>query len=169
MRDEGQQAATITPTGTATSAANAASHDGAPSVAERLEREPVIWLSTIRPDGRPHVVPVWFTWDGETITFFSKPHAQKVRNVQANPNVMIALGVADETMDVELIEGEAEVVDEPAADVAPGRLDKYAALMARVGLTLEQFVQTYSQVIRIHPTRILGWGGPGWLEVPAAG
>lgn len=138
------------------------------SFAERLEREPVVWLSTIRPDGRPHIVPVWFMWDGESITFFSKPHAQKVKNLQANPNVMLAVGVPDGDMDVELIEGRAEVMTEPAADMAPGRLDKYAGLMARVGLTVEQFVQTYSQVVRIRPTRFLGWGGPGWVSETAA-
>jgi PPOX class probable F420-dependent enzyme len=138
------------------------------SIAERLDHEPVVWLSTIRPDGRSHIVPVWFMWDGESITFFSKPHAQKVRNLQANPNVMLAVGVPDEDMDVELIEGRAEVLTEAAADMAPGRLEKYAALMARVGLTVEQFVQTYSQVVRIRPTRFLGWGGPGWVSETAA-
>ena len=134
------------------------------SITERLGTEPVVWLSTIRPDGRPHIVPVWFSWDGESILFFSKPGAQKVRNLRANPEVMLAVGSPDETMDVELIEGQAEVLDVPAATLAPGRLDKYAALMAHVGLTLEQFVRTYSQAVRIRPTRFLGWGGPGWLE-----
>jgi PPOX class probable F420-dependent enzyme len=137
-------------------------------VEDRLAHEPVVWLSTILPDGRPHIVPVWFMWDGEAITFFSKPHAQKVRNLEANPNVMLAVGTPDEDMDVELIEGRAEVLDEPAAEMAPGRLEKYAALMARVGLTVDQFVQTYSKVVRIRPTRVLGWGGPGWLSDAAA-
>jgi PPOX class probable F420-dependent enzyme len=136
---------------------------------ERLAAEDVVWLSTIRPDGRPHIVPVWFTWDGEAITFFSKPHAQKVRNLSTNPNVMLAVGVPDEDMDVELIEGCAEVVEQSAADVAKGRLDKYGELMARVGLSVEQFVETYSQVVRIRPTRFLGWGGPGWLTTGATG
>ena len=30
--------------------------------AQRLSAEPVIWLGTVRPDGRPHNVPVWFAW-----------------------------------------------------------------------------------------------------------
>ena len=29
-----------------------------------LTSEPVVWLSTVRPDGAPHLVPIWFTWDG---------------------------------------------------------------------------------------------------------
>ena len=32
-----------------------------------LETEPVVWLSSVRPDGNPHLVPVWFWWDGEAL------------------------------------------------------------------------------------------------------
>jgi hypothetical protein len=27
---------------------------------------------------------------------------------------------------------------------------------------MDRFAATYSQPIRLHPTRWLGWGGPGW-------
>jgi predicted pyridoxine 5'-phosphate oxidase superfamily flavin-nucleotide-binding protein len=32
-------------------------------------------LASVRRDGRPHVVPLWFIGDGETIVASSKPHA----------------------------------------------------------------------------------------------
>ena len=57
-------------------------------IEERLRSEPTVWLSSIRPDGRPHVVPVWFTWDGSIFDLYSKPNAQKVRNVRAHPEVV---------------------------------------------------------------------------------
>jgi len=53
-----------------------------------LSEEPVVWLSTVRPDGAPHLVPIWFTWDGTSLLVFSKPGAQKVRNLSANPVAM---------------------------------------------------------------------------------
>jgi hypothetical protein len=34
---------------------------------QRLYSDHMIWLSTVRSDGRPHTVPVWFLWDGKTI------------------------------------------------------------------------------------------------------
>src|SRR5256885_2571611 len=34
----------------------------------RLRHEPIIWLSSVRPDGRPHLVPVWFLWRSEEHT-----------------------------------------------------------------------------------------------------
>ena len=50
-----------------------------------LETEPVVWLSSIRPDGAPHLVPIWFVWDGEAIVIRSKPAARKVRNLRQRP------------------------------------------------------------------------------------
>ena len=97
-----------------------------------LETEPVVWVSTVRPDGTPHLVPIWFWWDGEAMLVFSKPDAQKVRNLRANPSVMLALGDAEADFDVGLLEGRAELLDRPTSEVLPaGHLAKYAARLAR--------------------------------------
>ena len=139
-------------------------------VEQRLRDEAIVWLSTTRPDGRPHVVPTWFVWDGRSIMAFSKPHAQKIRNLRSNPAVMLAVGEPDEDMDVELIEGRATVLEEPTALVAPEELfRKYGALMARAALDRRTYEETYSQAVSIVPTRFLGWGGKGWTEPGASG
>ncbi|HET9345165.1 MAG TPA: pyridoxamine 5'-phosphate oxidase family protein [Candidatus Limnocylindrales bacterium] len=134
------------------------------SPAARIDRllrsEPVVWMSTVRPDGTPHLIPIWFSWDGEAILVASKPAAQKVRNLRTNPVVMLALGQPDADFDVGLLEGRAELVDAPAADLLPAsHLAKYRAPMASIGLTPEEFLATYTQVIRIVPTRYLPWHG----------
>lgn len=132
---------------------------------ERLRTEPTVWLSSTRPDGRPHVVPVWFNWDGSVFDLFSKPHAQKVRNLREHPDVMLAVGRPDQEWDVELVEGTATVLDAPTSDVvAPTMFEKYALLMARAALDRDTFVSTYSQPVRIQPTRFLGYGGRGWTD-----
>jgi PPOX class probable F420-dependent enzyme len=125
-----------------------------------LREELVVWLSSVRPDGRPHLVPIWFSWDGREILIASKPNAQKVRNLRANAKVMLALGEAEEDFDVGLIEGNAELLDEPAAAILPAsHLAKYRSQMAAIGLSPAEFQATYSQVIRIVPTRWLPWHG----------
>src|SRR5450759_3940313 len=58
---------------------------------QRLRSELIICLSTVRPDGRPHRVPVWFLWDGATFLIFSQPKDQKLRNLRHNPNVVLSL------------------------------------------------------------------------------
>jgi PPOX class probable F420-dependent enzyme len=138
-----------------------------PSIASALERDPVVWLSSVRPDGSPHLLPLWFTWDGDTILVYSKPGAQKVRNLRASPRVMVAVGAPTPSFDVELIEAVAEL-EPPATERLPETFRrKYAGLMARAGITAERFAAVYSQPIRIRPTRWLGWGGPGWPQADA--
>ena len=122
----------------------------------RLRAEPIIWLSTVRPDGRPHLVPVWFLWDGATILIFSKPANQKIRNLRHSPAVMLALDTADEGEDVVLIEGRAELLDDAALlPTLPAYAEKYAALNTRLGQTAESMAREYTQAIRVIVTKLV--------------
>lgn len=135
------------------------------SIRDALQCQDVVWLSSTRPDGGPHVVPLWFLWDGESILVFSKPHAQKIRNLRADPRVMVAVGEPSAAFDVELIEAVAEVVPLPTRDVLPDSFArKYGERVARGGITCDRYADVYSQPIRIRPRRWLGWGGPGWID-----
>lgn len=134
-----------------------------PAADAALRSDPVVWLSTVRDDGRPHLVPVWFHWDGERIVAFSKPHAQKVENLRSSSAVMLAVGTPGPQFEVELIEAVAELPDEPATEaMPPGFVAKYRELLRRAGITAQRFAETYSQVIVLRPTRFLGYGGAGW-------
>src|SRR5688500_4607457 len=79
--------------------------------AERLARDPVIWFGTVRPDGRPRQVPVWFVWDDPAIFVFAQPGTAKLRNIAANPAVWLSLNTEDGGNDVVLIEGRADLLD----------------------------------------------------------
>jgi PPOX class probable F420-dependent enzyme len=134
--------------------------DSAVRIDRMLRTERVVWLSSVGSDGLPHLVPIWFSWDGDAVLIASKPHAKKVRNLRANPSVMLALGEPEEDFDVGMVEGVAELLDQPSAAVLPtSHVAKYRAQMAALGLTSEEFLATYSQVIRIRPTRFLPWHG----------
>ena len=123
----------------------------------RLRREPIIWLSTTRPDGRPHLVPVWFWWDGETVLVFSKPD-QKVRNLRQTPHVMLALDSAEQGEDIVMLRGVATLLDEPiSAVMSPAYAEKYAALLREIGSSAERMAAEYTQPIRIRPTKYLVW------------
>ena len=125
-----------------------------------LETEPVIWLSTTRADGAPHLVPTWFVWDGEAIVILSKPGAVKVRNLRADPRAMLALGDAEADFDVGLLEARAEVLAEPTTPGLPAGFEaKYAVRIRALDVTSAQFARTYSQVIRLVPARALAWHG----------
>ncbi|SRR5258708_828237 len=52
-------------------------------------------LATVRKDGRPHVVPVWFVLDGDTLVFTTGEASAKAANMRRDPRV--AMCVDDET------------------------------------------------------------------------
>lgn len=64
------------------------------------------WLSTVRPDGRPHVMPVWGVWLQGKFYFSTSPRSRKGRNLADNPACTIALSGAG--LDV-VVEGAASV------------------------------------------------------------
>src|SRR5712691_4327062 len=123
-------------------------------VDERLRKEPIIWLSTVRADGRPHLVPVWFFWNGETITIYSQPGNQKMSNLKGNEHVALALEAADEGDDVVIIEGKAELLGKSTQTMnTPAYVEKYGTLMKDMNSNPEELAASYSEVIRVTPTR----------------
>lgn len=123
---------------------------------QRLREDVIVWLNTVRPDGRPHAVAVWFLWDGESILIFSKPANQKIYNIQQNPNVLIAIDNTHNGADPITIEGKATLLPDDAADVTlPAYVAKYGERMKGIRYTPEQMAAVYSQGIRITPTRVM--------------
>lgn len=124
---------------------------------ERLRKETIIWLSTVRPDGRPHLVPVWFLWDGSIVLIFSQPNTQKMRNLRQNTNVALALESNGDGSDVVTLEGKAELLTHnDVTSSHPAYIEKYGEDIKDLNLTPEAMMQSYSQAIRITPTRFMG-------------
>jgi PPOX class probable F420-dependent enzyme len=61
------------------------------SARERLASEPTCWLATTRPDGRPHLTPIWFAFHDGRFWLCTTPGAVKVANLRADPRVSVAL------------------------------------------------------------------------------
>ena len=123
---------------------------------ERLSAEPVIWLGTVRPDGRPHNVPIWFAWHDPMVLIFSMPKTAKVRNMRLSPAVSLALDSADGGQDIVMAEGRAELI--AGADRHPPFLagkfrEKYAPSMG--AMSFEQWRSTFSQPLLVHVNRII--------------
>ena len=123
-------------------------------VEERLRTNRILWLGSVRPDGRPHLVYVFFLWDGKHILIFSQPTSQKIRNVQHNPDVTLGLDETRDGEDMVILEGKAELLHDPAVNpTLPAFAAKYDAELQRVGLTPEAMAAVYSQALLITPTR----------------
>ena len=126
-----------------------------PHTEARLRDEKIAWLTTVRRDGQPQSSPVWFLWRGGEVIVYSRPTAQKVRNVQANPKVAVHLRDIDDGSDVVSIEGEATIGDGyPSAAAIPAYVTKYRSMIADINMDPASFAKAYSVPIRIRPTRM---------------
>ncbi len=67
------------------------------------------WLSTVRPDGAPHCVPVWGVWDGDALWFSSSLRSRKIRNLAVEPRCTVA---TDNPQEPVVLDGTAEVVSD---------------------------------------------------------
>jgi hypothetical protein len=70
---------------------------------ERLKAARNYWVATVRPDGRPHTVPVWGVWLDGRIYIEGSPDTVRFRNITSNPAASIHLESGDEVV---LLEGE---------------------------------------------------------------
>jgi hypothetical protein len=114
-------------------------------------------LATIRDDGRPHVVPIWFIVDKEGLLFMTGEKTVKASNIRRDPRV--AISVDDQTFPYSYvtIEGEAQILHPE-----PDTLLEIATEIARRYVGEEQAAQ-YGQrnavpgelLIRLSPTKIL--------------
>lgn len=53
----------------------------APDVEQFLREPNVAALATVRPDGRPHVTPVWYEFDGRDFVVSTFRNTQKFKNI----------------------------------------------------------------------------------------
>lgn len=115
----------------------------------RLGREFTIWLATVRGDGRPHLVPVWFIWLEQTIYICTPNDTQKFANLRLNEHVALAL---PDTEAVIIVEGEAQIADWQLVDeIADFFFHKYEWDF-RYDETADW------QLVAITPQKILAWG-----------
>jgi PPOX class probable F420-dependent enzyme len=122
----------------------------------RLRANLMAWLTTVRADGRPDTVPVWFLLRAdETILVYSQAGKMKLRNISHNPSVALGLDVTDIGRDIIRVEGTAEHVPGfPAADQVPEYAVKYAERIGALFGTASQFAAQFSEAMIITPRRL---------------
>lgn len=119
----------------------------------RLREEQIIWLTTVRADGQPQSVPVWFLWDGETILIYSRRNKQKLPNIEQNARVALHLNSDPDGIQVTRLQGRATIdPDQPTAEQVPEFIEKYRRGIARIGMTPDVFGRTLPVAVRIRPT-----------------
>ena len=76
-------------------------------------------LATTRADGRPHVVPIGFTLDGDDLIFNTGKESVKGKNLLRDPRVMISVDDERPPFAFVLIQGVAEVREASVEEMLP--------------------------------------------------
>jgi PPOX class probable F420-dependent enzyme len=117
-------------------------------------------VATVRADGQPHVVPVWFVLDGDTVVFTTGEDTLKGRHLRRDPRVALCMDEETPPFAFVLIEGTAELIRN-----APDLLD-WATRIAHRYMGVER-AAAYGKrnavdselLVRVTPTKIIALAG----------
>jgi PPOX class probable F420-dependent enzyme len=125
-------------------------------VQARLTSNLMVWLTTVRPDGQPVTVPVWFlAREDGSILIYSRANKAKLANIAANPKVSLGLDVTDIGRNIVRLEGVARHDPSlPRAHEHPAFLAKYVERMGAMFDTPENFGDQFTAGLVIEPTKV---------------
>ncbi len=90
-------------------------------------------LATVRPDGRPHVAPVWFDLEGDELVFMTGRDSVKGKNILGDARVMLSVDDEHPPFAFVLIEGSAA-----ASELSPAELLPWSTRIAKRYMGAEQ-------------------------------
>ncbi|MGH8894578.1 MAG: pyridoxamine 5'-phosphate oxidase family protein [Actinomycetes bacterium] len=118
-------------------------------VSRRLTEAPQYWLTTVRPDGRPHVVPTDGVWMDQALYLGGSTDSVHYRNLGRTASVVVHL---EDAMRAVIVEGVAEPVT-PGRELAR-RLARESNAKTGYGAPVAMF---QAPMWRIRPVRVLAW------------
>lgn len=121
-------------------------------------REPHLCdLATVRPDGSPHVAPVWHHYDGERLIVLADEAAVKVRNIRREPRVCASIATHDKPYKAAIVNGVASLSHRNIRGYVLQMATNYLGQEAGEAYTERVVPETNFIVITIEPTKIVGW------------
>ena len=130
-----------------------------PAIQRFLATKEVALLATVRADGAPLAMPMWFLHDAAALTMISVEGAQKVRNLRRDPRVCVVAEAGGGGADIRgvIVLGRAEFLDNgPARRALAERFhEKYPRLATLWGA---RAMPANRVMFRIASERVKSWG-----------
>lgn len=121
-------------------------------VAQQLTEAKNYWLCSVRPDGRPHVIPRWAVFVDRKVYYDGSPKTRHARNILENPHISLHLESGDQVI---ILEGTSQPAERPSPELAQKLAQAYKTKYAVHGYAPEPdqwdegglYVFTIQQVI----------------------
>ncbi|MCH7624691.1 MAG: PPOX class F420-dependent oxidoreductase [Chloroflexi bacterium] len=130
-------------------------------IEDYLSKPHIADLATVRPDGSPHVAPVWFLYEDGVVKVLAETSSVKVKNLKNEPRVSVSIATDQQPYEYVIVNGVAEVSGGDISDIlrrisvhyqGPEEGERYAEK------TLRELVLC---LITIRPSKLIGWSGEG--------
>jgi len=130
-------------------------------VLARLAADHIGWFTTVRADGSPHAVPVWFLWHDGRLLVMSEPRTAKVADVRRGSRALLHLHTRADGNGVVVLSGPTVVSERSSTqwlpEIGEAYTAKYAEAMVVYGMGLEPIAEKFHVVIELVPTDLQAW------------
>lgn len=123
-------------------------------VREVLARPVIVNITTVRPDGYPHTVPVWFMYDDGDLVLFTSRTSRKVSNVEVNPKGCLAIGGDPVGSPAYVIDGDF-VIEEDPDQAMTRRITHHYEPPDKAAEWLAEWQDADFVVLRLRPHRVM--------------
>jgi nitroimidazol reductase NimA-like FMN-containing flavoprotein (pyridoxamine 5'-phosphate oxidase superfamily) len=130
-----------------------------PEVSSFMQKELLASFATVDAKRRPHIVPVFFTYDEGKVYVQTDRKSVKVRNLAKNGNVAVAVYRGEEAV---IIRGKGKVIADRSEFIkrTQEHIDKYCLRLdehGRDAMGIPLFDAKIRCVIEVVPEKILFW------------
>lgn len=120
-------------------------------------------MATVGTDKQPHVVPVWYGWDGQSLWISSYCNTRKVQELERNLKISVAVDTADENGRTKavILEGTARLIREPREFLEDKFYWIYRRYLGDEGVLKpdpqEWIRDAHNLLIQLTPEKVMTW------------
>ena len=127
-----------------------------------LAEQAIVSCATIGPNGRPHLVPLWYVPEGTVLSSWTYRKSQKAKNLERDPRATLQVedGVQYHELRGVMMECDVELEDDPerVGAFGVGLFERYAGAQLDEESRSAVVAQAPKRVgLRFVPTRIVSW------------
>jgi PPOX class probable F420-dependent enzyme len=130
-------------------------------ISDFLSEPRVAHLATVRPDGRPHLAPIWYMEEDGKAYVITGPNAVRTRNVRQNPTVSLSIATDQRPFKYVILEGEGRLSKDNVNQVTERICVRCQG--PEEGLTYARRIieKGIAQVLEVKIQRVISWDGTG--------
>jgi PPOX class probable F420-dependent enzyme len=123
-----------------------------------LEEQMVMTIGTIGPNGRPHLMALWYVPDGLGMTGWTYAKSQKAKNLERDPRATIQVDTGVQYHELRGVMMECDVeLDRDAEPYGLALFERYAGTLSESVTAMVKKQAPKRVGLRFTPTRIVSW------------